>query len=735
MWCQPCKNGQRRTDEDDTRRRLIVAAVTAADATIDAPVVEEVLSATVGSRRSLRLLAEHLMAHPDAFTAGPTSTLAVLERFTAALVAAGARSITMIHPTCAGCSRQRRWHARHGDGAGHCSACWARTHHDVCGLCGSPRRVDHRDAHGQPVCFRCTEAQRRRTRLDELAADIAAIVKAADNTVAVAVVVKVLDRSEPNVPGRAKLAEALGRGPSLAVATSRPPRVARLLDELRPAGSALPASRCEDCGGPAEPLVVYRDVVRCLPCAKRCPDCGGTSKEPTKPRCGRCERGPRGVCSGCGRADRPVDDHGRCRTCRERAERRCEDCGEQAPRTWHTGRWRCRRCALAADLEDHVGATSERAPALARMRDAIAAADNPTQVRKWLRNTTGGRLLAQLAAGEVDLTHAALDAYGADRSVAHLRALLVAAGALPGEDRSINRFEAFAAEVLADMHDRLDAKVVRAWLRWQVLPRLRARHDAGASMAHSANNARRALRQVAAFLAAIHTDGRALRSCTQGDLDGWFARPGATPWFARPFLVWAAARTHVPSPLTIPSTPQRVLRPVLDDQARWTIARRLVVDDSLDLADRVAAALVVLYGQPLARIAALRVGDVHHRPDGTVIVELAGNPVPVHEPFATLIAQLPQRRSNGVSDQLAGPWLFPGRHAGGHIGPVVLGERLRDLGIEARAMRNAARAQLAAEIPPALLGEVIGVAATTATRWAALTAGNWTAYAADITSG
>jgi hypothetical protein len=30
-----------------------------------------------------------------------------------------------------------------------------------------------------------------------------------------------------------------------------------------------------------------------------------------------------------------------------------------------------------------------------------------------------------------------------------------------------------------------------------------------------------------------------------------------------------------------------------------------------------------------------------------------------------------------------------------------------------------------------MLGEIIGISATTATRWAALTAGNWTAYAAD----
>jgi hypothetical protein len=50
-------------------------------------------------------------------------------------------------------------------------------------------------------------------------------------------------------------------------------------------------------------------------------------------------------------------------------------------------------------------------------------------------------------------------------------------------------------------------------------------------------------------------------------------------------------------------------------------------------------------------------------------------------------------------------------------------------------MRNTARAQLAAEIPAALLGELIGVTANTATRWAALTAGNWTTYAAGLDSG
>ena len=64
----------------------------------------------------------------------------------------------------------------------------------------------------------------------------------------------------------------------------------------------------------------------------------------------------------------------------------------------------------------------------------------------------------------------------------------------------------------------------------------------------------------------------------------------------------------------------------------------------------------------------------------------------------------------------------------------MLGERLRRIGIEPLAMRNTARAQLAAEIPPALLGELIGVNAATATRWATLSSGNWTAYAGEVSS-
>lgn len=574
--------------------------------------------------------------------------------------------------------------------------------------------------------------ERRLRRLDELAAEIAEVVHGADPAVAVVDIRAALDELAPNVPARALIARQLAGGPPLSAGVHRLVPVARLLDVLRAGGAALPAATCTDCGEAAQPLVTHRSVVRCLVCARHCPGCGGTTKEPTKPWCNRCDRGPRGTCDDCGRVDRPLDAAGRCRGCRERVERRCGGCGVQAPRTWVAGRWICQRCALAIDLDGHLGPADGLVGPLATLRGAILGADNPTRVRRWLRASTAGQVLASVAAGETALTHAAFDVFGADHSVMHLRSLLVAVGALPAEDRSIPRFEAFVGEQLDRIDDSTDRGVVRAWLRWKVLPRLRGREEAGKPMAHSANNARQSVRQVVLLLDRLRGRGRTLRTCAQTDLDTWFSAGSANRWLTRPFLVWAAARSHLAKDVAVPASPPQALRPVIDAEQRWAVARRLVGDATISIDVRVAGALVVLYAQPLARVAVLTSSDVHRSSDGTVIVDLAGNPVPIHEPFSTLIGLLPHRRSNGVSDQIESPWLFPGRHAGHHCGPVILGERLRNIGIEPLLMRNSARAQLAGEIPPAMLGEIIGVNANTATRWAAMSGGNWMAYATDV---
>ncbi|BCB89199.1 hypothetical protein Psuf_065120 [Phytohabitans suffuscus] len=78
--------------------------------------------------------------------------------------------------------------------------------------------------------------------------------------------------------------------------------------------------------------------------------------------------------------------------------------------------------------------------------------------------------------------------------------------------------------------------------------------------------------------------------------------------------------------------------------------------------------------------------------------------------------------------------MFPSARAGKHATPRALSTRLHRIGIQARAMRQAALIQLAAEIPPAMLAGTLGIHPTTAVKWTKLAGGNWTSYAARTSS-
>ena len=76
----------------------------------------------------------------------------------------------------------------------------------------------------------------------------------------------------------------------------------------------------------------------------------------------------------------------------------------------------------------------------------------------------------------------------------------------------------------------------------------------------------------------------------------------------------------------------------VDSGHRWQMARMLVTDDTIATRDRVAGALLVLYAQPLTRIAALTTSDVHRSGQGTVTITVAERVViELVEPFDTLI--------------------------------------------------------------------------------------------------
>ncbi|MFE2149051.1 hypothetical protein ACFXAO_03315 [Streptomyces lavendulae] len=63
-----------------------------------------------------------------------------------------------------------------------------------------------------------------------------------------------------------------------------------------------------------------------------------------------------------------------------------------------------------------------------------------------------------------------------------------------------------------------------------------------------------------------------------------------------------------------------------------------------------------------------------------------------------------------------------------------MGERLRNLGIRLAEARSTALFQLATELPAAVLARTLGLDITVAVKWQRAAAGNWAAYAAEISN-
>jgi hypothetical protein len=431
--------------------------------------------------------------------------------------------------------------------------------------------------------------------------------------------------------------------------------------------------------------------------------------------CRRCYRAPRRRCGGCGRVRR-IALSGRdgrpdlCGTCHWAAVATCERCGQHGACVGvRDAAPTCLRCLAAVRLDELLTGADGIAVPLAGLRDAFLAAQQPRSIHTWLDRSPARGLLRQLAVGELELSHESLDVLPQTPSLAHLRALPVAVHAVEHAD---------------------DRRLLRAFATWRVLHRLRRRAEHRPTSPFAVKRARAQVAEAARLLAWLRSQDRALSDAGQADVDQWLAAGGHARQQIRSFLAWAAEHGSATA-LTIARTPPATAPLAVDAEARWTLARRLLHDDSIDPGDRVAGALVVLYAQPVARIARLRTDDIHHDGDD-LFLRFGRDRVLMPGPLGELVAQLPWHRQVGPSGAVpaAAQWLFPGRHAGQPQHPEHLRRRLGRLGIDCRANRTAALLQLAAEVPAAVLADTLNIHRRTAVRWSQHAGGNWAHYAA-----
>ncbi|MET8331542.1 hypothetical protein [Streptomyces sp. NPDC005181] len=117
--------------------------------------------------------------------------------------------------------------------------------------------------------------------------------------------------------------------------------------------------------------------------------------------------------------------------------------------------------------------------------------------------------------------------------------------------------------------------------------------------------------------------------------------------------------------------------------------------------------------------------------DRAVRIRLGAVPVELPAPVAELaLQQVEIRRSHAVLGRTDSPWLFPEGQSGRPISAWAMGERLRKLGIRLAETRSTALFQLDTELPVAVLARALGI--TVAVKWQRAAAGDWGAYAAEI---
>jgi hypothetical protein len=221
--------------------------------------------------------------------------------------------------------------------------------------------------------------------------------------------------------------------------------------------------------------------------------------------------------------------------------------------------------------------------------------------------------------------------------------------------------------------------------------------------------------------------GAALGSCTQTDLDAWYAT-ASHPHGADDFLSWAIRHRHCQR---VQLPPRRKPRPGKGDEAaRVRLLARLLADDAIALDLRVAGCLNLLLAQPTARIVMLTVDQVETH-GGETSLRLRRDPVPLPEPVGRLVGQLAAARRNmTTAGHPDSRWLFPGQAPGQHLRSRQLSARLARVGVHTSTHRQAALTALTADVPAPVLAHALGFHPRTVIQRAGELGIDWAGYAA-----
>lgn len=669
---------------------IIVETIARLDPTIDHAELTALITELVPQHARRRTLAHQLDARPDLLTGAGAHGSPTVITFIEALRARGIAGI--VAPSCPFCHRTVRL-TRRRDGLRSCKSCWAEAHAKPCTRCGRIGMNERRTVEGGSLCSACC-------------------------------------RTEPS------LLEQCGSCGRMDTPARRDGDLALCRTCCKP-----PVRTCSTCGKRKPCLYASTDTPRCKNCTDRqrtqqCSECGldrpvYRRTQAGKPLCRECAK--QDVCAGCQRIMpiRATTESGSlCQTCykRDAASRStCTRCGT----TGHLHRLGlCAECAWPKVLTKLLSPPSGTMhPDVEPVFSALSGIDARTGLN-WVARSPTQKVLSRLADATGPVSHELLDQLVPAGTAEHLRTILVDRAVLPARDELLIGLEQAVNERVARVENPAERKVLRNFATWHHLRRLRAIADRRPLTPDQVTYACNTLTAAAKLLAWLGERGQCLATCTQADIDEWLAIDAFSR--SRGFVTWAVRRGHAPRGIDIPRFKNEPTREVLSEaDQRWALARWLLADNTVDLTDRVAGLLVLLYAQRVAKITQLTTKHVTDTDDG-VELHLGGQPITVPEAVGNLINQMIADRQDAVSGIHNRDWLFPGHRRGQPLSPRILQRRLADIEIPATLGRNTALMELAGDMPAAVISSLLGISVNRATRWNQDAGNTRLGYAAEV---
>ncbi len=407
----------------------------------------------------------------------------------------------------------------------------------------------------------------------------------------------------------------------------------------------------------------------------------------------------------------------------------CAECGREDHPYGHS---RCARCILRERLTGLLTdpATRQIPETLQPLFDTLIASERPQTTIYWLRRPpgVGPRLLGEMAAGRMEISHHAFEQLPSDRAHHYLRELLTAVGILPHYEPAIARMLPWLDEQLAPL-PREDALLVNRFARWRVLRHLRGRAERGELTKGTIDRGHAEIKEAIRFLTWLREHEATIDTAGQELLDRYLHRIPTRAMTLSTFLNWLPERRGQ-SRFVLPAHRPGLPVVTVSDEARWERVEMLLHDDSIRRYVRIVGLFTLLFAQPLTKICRMRTDQVLIIP-GRVLVTFDQEPVEMPPILDDLIRAHLGTRGNASFASRDNGWLFPGGLPGRPLQTENVRAQLVDLGIKPHDNRKTALFQLAANIPTPVLADLIGIAPNTAVKWSALTARSWSTYIAQ----